>query len=140
MSQAEGQFKARLARHLTERGGYWLPIHGSAMMRSTLDIVGCYRGIFVIFELKSPKGTGKTRPRQPVVAWQVLRAGGVARLRVRTTEEADHVLDSIDAIMGMTFANVRLGDVLSQCLAFLNEGVTNDNRGENRETQRTVAH
>jgi len=50
------------------------------------------------------------------------------------------VLDSIDAIMGMTFANVRLGDVLSQCLAFLNEGVTNDNRGENRETQRTVAH
>jgi hypothetical protein len=79
---------------IKSRGGYAVKIHGSQFMLLGLpDIIACYRGRFLAFEVKRDG-----RPAKPIQLFQlgrIRRAGGVA-LRIHTVESAAAELDRID--------------------------------------------
>ena len=53
---------------------------GSTVPRGTPDLLVCYQGLFVGFEVKRPEGTyGLTEPQQ-IRFKQIRRAGGVAEV------------------------------------------------------------
>lgn len=88
--------KKTLAK-LRSRGGFWFKIHGSPMQMAGLpDIIGCYRGRFVCFEVKRDEH-GRATPLQEYMMKKVRTAGGVAVLTY-TAEMALAILDRIDAL------------------------------------------
>ena len=92
--QAESAFKGKLCTRLAaEAGGWWLPVEANARQAAAVDILGCYRGIFVAFETKMKRR--KATARQGVILGLVREAGGVAAV-ARSFEEAAAVLHSID--------------------------------------------
>jgi hypothetical protein len=65
---------------LRSRGGFWFKIHGTPLMLAGLpDIVGCYMGRFVAFEVKRGPGI-PAKPIQDFTISRIRRAGGVALL------------------------------------------------------------
>lgn len=62
------------------RGGFWFKIHGTPLMLAGLpDIVGCYMGRFVAFEVKRGPGI-PAKPIQEFMMGRIRRAGGVTLL------------------------------------------------------------
>jgi Holliday junction resolvase len=80
--------------YLNSRGGFWVKIHGSPMQIAGLpDIIGCYRGRFVSFEVKRP-GKNPTK-LQAFIMKRITAAGGIATV-IRSVEEARDQLNQID--------------------------------------------
>lgn len=80
---------------LRSRGGFWFKTHGGPFQLAGLpDILGCYRGRFIAFEVKRD-ATGKPTPLQAYYLKKIRAAGGVATL-IFTTEQALARLDRID--------------------------------------------
>lgn len=56
---AESDFQKKVLEYLNAKGGHWIKIHVSSFQsEGEPDIVGCYKGLFVAFELKNPNGKG----------------------------------------------------------------------------------
>lgn len=73
----EGARTRSLLRYLNGiEGGFFFKIHGSAFQPRLIDIIGCYRGSFVSFEVKRP-GRQPT-PRQRLTISQIQESGGSA--------------------------------------------------------------
>jgi Holliday junction resolvase len=81
---------------LRARGGFWIKVHGSPFQLAGIpDILGCYRGRFIAFEVKREVGLVPTR----IQAYQMEKiraAGGFATL-IFTAQQALDLLDRIDA-------------------------------------------
>ncbi len=80
--------------YLDKRGGFWIKIHGSVFQMAGIpDLIGCYRGRFIGFEVKRP-GLGATLIQQYVMG-RITAAGGVTAV-IHSIEEAVPYLDRID--------------------------------------------
>jgi Holliday junction resolvase len=91
----ESRVVKKIMTALNERGGFWFKSHGFAFQLIGLpDIIGCYRGRFVAFEVKRSADEELT-PRQAYCISRIRKAGGVA-LRIHSVEMAIAILDRID--------------------------------------------
>lgn len=80
---------------LNSRGGFWFKSHGSVFQLIGLpDIIGCYHGRFIAFEVKRSAAETLTA-RQEYAISRIRKAGGVA-LRIHSAQMAEAILDRID--------------------------------------------
>lgn len=79
--------------YLRERGAFAEKVHGDAVQSSLLDIIACYRGVFLHLEAKRPGG--KLTKRQEYIIQKVQDAGGRA-CKVESVDDVARVLDDID--------------------------------------------
>src|SRR5512137_2064482 len=81
---------------LRARGGFWIKIHGSPFQIAGIpDILGCYKGRFIAFEVKRD-ATGRPTRLQEFQMEKIRAAGGFATL-IFTAQQALNLLDRIDA-------------------------------------------
>jgi Holliday junction resolvase len=93
----ETKVVAKIMVYLKSRGGFWIKIHGSPFQIAGIpDILGCYRGLFVAFEVKRD-ATGRPTKLQAFQMGKIKAAGGIATL-IYTVEQAVAELDRIDEI------------------------------------------
>lgn len=99
MNTKKPPLESKVVKHILEqlrpRGGFWIKIHGSPFQIAGIpDILGCYEGRFIAFEVKRDS-MGRPTKLQVFQMNQIRRAGGVARL-IWTAEQALELLDRID--------------------------------------------
>lgn len=89
----ESDFQAKVLEYLKTRGGYWTKVHVSAYQsQGEPDIIGCYMGAYVAFELKVDDN--ETSALQEFKLADITSNGGYA-CAPRTLEEIKEVLDDI---------------------------------------------
>lgn len=71
---------------------YWKEHGGQFGTAGIPDIIVCYRGRFIAFEVKT--AAGKVTVLQAVTIKRILKAGGIA-LVVRSVEEVRQIMDSL---------------------------------------------
>jgi Holliday junction resolvase len=82
---------------LRKRGGFWIKVHGSPFQMAGIpDIIGCYRGRFIAFEVKRD-ATGKPTALQDYTMKKIREAGGMASL-IYTAEMALTKIDRLDEL------------------------------------------
>lgn len=102
MKTTGAKLESRLQRddvlpYLKARGAYIVKVHvGAFGKRGTPDVLCCYKGRFVAFELKR---TAKDKPTdiQQRRIKQIKRAGGIA-LAISSIEEIEEVLHEISRV------------------------------------------
>jgi hypothetical protein len=109
-TQPETHLQRKIQKMIRERGGFVFKVHGSETMMAGLpDLICCYRGLFVAFEVKTPTGT--VSPRQRLVMRNIMGASGIVTVP-RSVADASNALDRIDRMMkgfeGVTHA-LRIG-------------------------------
>lgn len=78
--------------------GWWVKLHGGPMQRAGLpDIVGCYKGRFVAFEVKVPGKEDDQTTMQKVIFSRIRLAGGVPKV-VSSAQAALYVLGKLDTL------------------------------------------
>lgn len=97
----ESDLVKRVIKALRGRGGFWFKLHGGAFQMAGLpDIVGCYRGRFVAFEVKLPSKRNNVSKRQRLILRRIRHAKGTAavvwsaRGALDTLVRVDMMLDS----------------------------------------------
>ncbi len=91
----EKNLQRRVATLLRDRGAYSLVMHGSAMTTSGApDIICCYHGRFLAFELKQPKQN--PTPLQAHHLTRIWKAGGTCAV-IRSVNDLIEFFDVIDA-------------------------------------------
>ena len=97
----ESTITGEIQRMLALRPGWWgFKVQGGgSQMRGVPDIVGCYKGLFVGFEVKRPV-IGKVSALQEHRIEQIKAAGGHAYV-VYSVQDVRKVLDVLD---DLTFA------------------------------------
>jgi Holliday junction resolvase len=96
-SPLESVVRRKIVKALEARGGFWAVIHGSPLQRRGLpDIIGCYRGRYVSFEVKRD-AEGKPTPLQEHTMKRIRTEGGVS-IRIHTVEQAMLVIDRLDEL------------------------------------------
>lgn len=93
--QPEARISRDIRKLVKERGGFCFKVWGSEFMMAGLpDLICCYRGLFVAFEVKTPVGTLSKRQRYVLNAIQ--RCGGIVAVP-RSVADARNVLRRVDA-------------------------------------------
>lgn len=88
----ETRLVRQIIKTLRADGGWWMKVHGSAFQVAGVpDIVGCYKGMFVSFEVKRPGFENTTNTRQEFIMDTIRRNGGIAEV-VTSDLEALRVL------------------------------------------------
>lgn len=95
----ESYIQSRILAYLRERGGYWVKFHENQYTPAGVpDIVGCYCGLFVAFEIKNQKFKN---PHQALSLEQhanfqaIIRESGMA-FCVNSVLQVQTILDSVD--------------------------------------------
>jgi len=88
----ESKIQGDILHVLAVRGAYTVKIV-TASKAGVPDILCCYRGSFIAFEVKGPKG--KTSALQDINIKNIKKAGGLAYV-VRSVSEVVTVLNIID--------------------------------------------
>lgn len=89
----EGPIQSRIIAYLKARGAFVLNIPGNEFAKGIPDILVCWHGLWVAFEVKSPDGS--LRPEQKVRMRRIQKAGGVAEA-VRSVKRVKFILECID--------------------------------------------
>lgn len=95
----EAPIVRRILKYLRAKGGWWRKTQGWAFQGGGLpDIIGCYKGRFYGFEVKTPQrfrrpSHGLTE-RQEETLRQLEAAGGIARC-VCSLEQVKEVFDDV---------------------------------------------
>jgi Holliday junction resolvase len=84
---------------LKKRGAWAFKTHGSPLSAGYPDIIACYRGFFLAFEVKQPSTKHSATPRQLAQIKLINKAQGRARIVVSAEEVAD-LLDELDLWYG----------------------------------------
>lgn len=85
----------KILDRLRSRGGFWIKLHGSPFMVAGLpDIIGCYLGRFVAFEVKRDEH-GKPTRLQLFYLERIRDSGGIAQL-IWSVEQAEEIIDRLD--------------------------------------------
>lgn len=93
----ESKTRAKIVKALEARGGFWAVIHGSPLQRRGLpDIIGCYHGRYVSFEVKRD-ATGKPTDLQAHTMKRIRTEGGVSVL-IHSVEQALAIIDRLDEL------------------------------------------
>lgn len=92
--QPEARISQAIRNLVKHRGGFAFKVWGNAQMLAGLpDVICCYRGLFVAFEVKTP--VGELSNRQRYVLRRIERCGGIVAVP-RSVEDAEKILDAID--------------------------------------------
>jgi hypothetical protein len=95
--QPESHIQEAIQKMVRERGGFVFKVHGSETMMAGLpDLIVCYHGFFVGFEVKTQ--TGKVSTRQKYVMRRIGDAQGIVTVP-RSVADASAALDRIDHII-----------------------------------------
>lgn len=87
----------KILEYLRKRGGFWAKTHGNPVVtRGLPDIIGCYKGRYIAFEVKRDP-SGKPTPLQAFRLAEIVQAGGMART-ISSVDEAKALLDRIDEV------------------------------------------
>jgi penicillin-binding protein-related factor A (putative recombinase) len=79
---------------LKKAGGFWFKTHGSAYQTTGLpDIMGCYRGRFVGFEVKMPGRENTLSARQGLMLHRIRQHGGYSALLTSTRGALEAIQD-----------------------------------------------
>ena len=89
----ESDFQSKAIKHIEQQGGYVVKVHVSSFQsQGTSDLLVCYMGRFIAFELKVDKN--KASDLQIFKQKQVRKAGGIAKT-VYTLKEIEETLYEI---------------------------------------------
>lgn len=91
---AERDVVKAVLKTLRDRGALVDKVHGDMYQPAVVDVVGCYRSIYIAFECKADS-RGKLTPRQAHYLQQVRDASGVSA-HVWNVEQVKKILDWID--------------------------------------------
>lgn len=84
-------------KRLRSKGGFWVKIHGDPRQQAGLpDIIGCYHGRYVSFEVKRD-AAGKPTDLQAYTMKRIRTEGGVSVL-IHTPEQALRILERLDEL------------------------------------------
>jgi len=93
----ESTLTRQILAALRDRGGWWFKTHGSAyQMAGVPDIIGCYKGRFIAFEVKIPGGEFKLSKRQRFILSRIDYNGGYSNV-VSSKRGALEALDALDS-------------------------------------------
>jgi hypothetical protein len=82
----------------SKKEGWWVKIHGGPFqIRGVPDILGCYKGKFVAFEVKVPGKEDTQSAMQLAIFARIRLAGGVPKL-VSSATDATGVLEKLDML------------------------------------------
>jgi hypothetical protein len=84
-----------ILKYLRAHGAFAEKLHGDSLQTAVLDIMACYRGRFILLEVKRSANLDAT-PRQKYTIAQVKLAGGIS-LKVSSVGEVASILEAIDA-------------------------------------------
>jgi penicillin-binding protein-related factor A (putative recombinase) len=88
----ENSFQNKAIEYLESVGAYVIDFWGSPYSRKGIpDLICCFRGHYIAFELKKPNETKKGLPAQLFHLNKIVRAGGAAHI-VNSIEEIRYVL------------------------------------------------
>lgn len=97
MVQPESRIATRIMKMVRKRGGFCFKVWGNDHMMAGLpDVLCCYRGQFIGFEVKTP--TGVVSDVQRYVMGNIMTAQGIVTVP-RNVSDASDVLDWVDAWM-----------------------------------------
>jgi hypothetical protein len=86
-----------IIRELKARKAWYVKYHGHRAGRAGVpDILCCYRGLFIAFEVKQP---GKKQTRLQVLEEEKIREAGGISVVVTSRAEATAKLDEVDALL-----------------------------------------
>lgn len=89
----EAALRTKIVKALRRYSGWWMVTHGGMYTsRGIPDIMGCYAGRLVGFEVKTPERVHTLTERQARCLADIKRAGGIAA-----------VITSVDDAMGILF-------------------------------------
>ena len=91
--QPETLFKERVVRRLKEIPGLWVEKIQQVGIRGTPDLLICYRGYFIAWELKTDRG--RVEPLQQFKLDEIEKAGGIARI-VRPSNLEQSIRELLD--------------------------------------------
>jgi len=75
----ESKLTTQIIKALKKHGGFWFKVHGSAYQTTGIpDIIGCYRGRFVAFEVKLPEKLDTLSPRQRLMLQRIRQQNGLS--------------------------------------------------------------
>jgi len=93
----ESRIVKKVLEALRARGGFWAKTHGSPVVtRGLPDIIGCYKGRYIAFEVKRDS-SGKPTLLQEYRMKEIRAAGGIATL-IHSVEQALAVIDRLDEL------------------------------------------
>lgn len=100
MAQRESKLSRRIMDHLRTKGAFCFKVHGSEHMMAGLpDVICCYRGYFIGFEVKNPESRANVSKIQEHVHERIREAEGRCYV-VCGPEEAASLLRQIDSLIG----------------------------------------
>ena len=100
----ESKLTTLILKALKKHGGFWFKVHGSAYQTTGIpDIIGCYRGRFIGFEVKIPGKENTLSRRQRLQLVRIVQQGGSSAMitsvrgALKLIQELDTLLDLLDA-------------------------------------------
>lgn len=92
----ESKLTTKIIKALKRKGGFWFKVHGSAYQTTGIpDILGCYKGRFVAFEVKIPGKDSTLSKRQRLMLLRIRQHGGVSAL-ITSTRGALEAIRELD--------------------------------------------
>jgi len=94
----EGELTRRIVKAMRDRGAWAVKLHGGPhQARGLPDVIAVYRGHGIGLEVKRPGRESTLTAIQAATLKDIRKAGGAA-IMVTSEDDADHVLDRIDAL------------------------------------------
>ena len=90
---SEGYIQGKILNYLLSRGAYIANIHGDEYHKSIPDLLICYKGRFLGFELKDVNG--QLRPGQRKHLRRIQKAQGIGEA-VRSMQRVKDILETIN--------------------------------------------
>ena len=90
----ESRVVRSIVDHLRSKGCYAEKMHGDQSQSAVLDILCCYKGVFVMLEVKRDASIPAT-PRQNYIIDKIRKSGGIAH-KVSSKEEVAEILERIE--------------------------------------------
>lgn len=99
----ESGIQTNILNYLKAKGAYAVNIHGDEYQKGVPDILVCYKGLFLGFEVKQANGT--ISKIQRVHLQKIRKAGGIGEA-VRSLKRVQEIIECIDR--GETWVNTPL--------------------------------
>ena len=84
----EARIVKKALKLLRQEGGFWINLHGGPFQQAGLpDIIGCWRGWWISFEVKRPSRKLKATKLQKHILKEIVKAEGISAV-ISSAEEA----------------------------------------------------
>ena len=102
----ESNFQTLVKHHLTDKGAYVINIWGGGYQSSGIpDLIVCYKGIFIAFELKTDYNKATERQLWHIEA--INNAGGFAIIFYYNKDWKEQINENLKKLSGITTESIR---------------------------------